>query len=312
MNSNWLRELESFDWWDTETAWGKEFVNGIWFVKPDDTEGYFLVDANDTYVVYPEESYQIDDQGYEGSWWLESGTQVELRQIGKWQYLYGLRGPSLPGVDSRNSQDLGIQMEGGWAASPHYSRSKFWQRTQPLIVQAKNINQHLAMKTGLLERDLWVFASTLTTYNLGLSIVPTRGIIRTYEMSNIDVATAEPNSVVSKYEPTSNFRKVGVGMRSLSFSTSGTGGSQAMNEELLEATVSVINKPITSPALLLKTLETFSVRLDGKDMPKELRQINKYLRSPKAKGHFECLDELGYSVALIPLGGRTIWSPMEA
>ena len=82
-------------------------------------------------------------------------------------------------------------MEGGWAASTHYSRSKFWQRTQPLIVQAKNFNQHLAMKTGLLERDVWVFASALTTYNLGLSIVPTHGRIRTYEMSNIDVATAD-------------------------------------------------------------------------------------------------------------------------
>jgi hypothetical protein len=79
MVQSWIEELKSLPWWDTETAWGKK-SDPIWFVKPDDTEGYFLVDANDTYVVYPELSYQIDDQGYDGSWWLEKGYPVENSQ----------------------------------------------------------------------------------------------------------------------------------------------------------------------------------------------------------------------------------------
>lgn len=310
MVQNWIEELKSLPWWDTETAWGKE-PDPIWFVKPDDTEGYFLVDANDTYVVYPELSYQYDDQGYDGAWWLETGTQVELRQIGKWQHLYGLRGPSLPRVESKDSEDVGIQIEGGWGTVPD-SAPKFWQRTKPLITQAKNFNQHLASKIGLLESDVWVFASALTTYNLGLSIVPTHGRIDTYEMSNLEVATANPNSVSNKYSPTSNFRKVGVGMRSLSFITSGTGGSHPLNDELFEAMVSVINKPLETPVSLLNAMESFSLNLDSLDIPKELRQVRKYLLGSKAKEHFACLQELGYSVALIPLGGRTIWSPSEA
>jgi hypothetical protein len=306
---NWLEELKALPWWDTETAWGKK-SDPIWFVKPDDTEGYFLVDSNDTYVVYPELSYQIDDQWYDGSWWLETGTQVELHQIGKWQFIYGLRGPSVPRVESKDSEDIGIQIEGGWGNMPD-SFSKFWQRTKPVITQAKNFNQHLARKIGLLESEVWVFASELTTYNLGLSIIPTHGRINTYEMSNLEVATADPNVVSNKYSPTSNFRKVGVGMSSLSYSTSGNGGSHPLNDEIFEAMVSVINKPIRTPDSLLKAMETFSLNLGGSDMPKELRQVMKYLLSPKAKEHFQCLQELGYSVALIPLGGRTIWSPRK-
>jgi hypothetical protein len=101
-------------------------------------------------------------------------------------------------------------------------------------------------------------------------------------------------------------------MSSLSYSTSGNGGSHPLNDEIFEAMVSVINKPIGTPDSLLKAMETFSLNLGGSDMPKELRQVMKYLLSPKAKEHFQCLQELGYSVALIPLGGRTIWSPSEA
>jgi hypothetical protein len=85
-----------------------------------------------------------------------------------------------------------------------------------------------------------------------------------------------------------------------------------LNDELFEAMVSVINKPLETPVSLLNAMESFSLNLDSLDIPKELRQVRKYLLGSKAKEHFACLQELGYSVALIPLGGRTIWCPSKA
>ena len=309
MTSNWLRELESFDWWDSKTKWGKSAENRTWFIRQDDTEGYFLVDDDrDTYVVYPEISYQIDDQGYDGPWWLENGTQVGIECMGKWKHMYGFHGPSLPQTNSGTPQDIGIQIEGGWA-QPKETR-QFLKRAKSVVSNPKNFNQYVARVIGLVEGDIWVFASALVTFNIGLALVPVSGRLDTFEMSNLEIATADPEIVVSKYEPSKNLRKVGIGVKGHSFMTSGSWQSEPVNDEKFESMVDVLNQPLITAGALHDALGEISNELRGQTLSKELRRIHKYLVSPKAEQLFECLQEAGYSVALIPLGGRTIWKPL--
>ena len=83
-----------------------------------------------------------------------------------------------------------------------------------------------------------------------------------------------------------------------------------------------INRPFTSASELLEALrsctESFEAKVTrprflGKKPRKSRRDeadIVTYL-SGRGEGHFAKLAAAGYAVALIPLGGKTIWVPPQ-
>ncbi len=313
---NWRTRLEAFSWWDAPTNWFDTAFESAWFIKSEDAEGSFLVDTKyDTYEVFPSLSYSINDSWHEEEWWKEQGQSVPVESLGKWQHLYGLRGLHLP-TQNTTAQEIWVFLRGGWSTSvdPPKKRS-FWRRNLPIAHpkgEPEDFRQYLSQTLGLTEHDLWVFSCVLDSYNLGFALVPLEGQINTYEMTNLQVATAKPEIVIALHLPSSNLRNVGVGVTSFSFSVSGTGGSVSVDDVRYEDTVKAINKPLTRPEALMEAMELATRwATDSKWYSRSLREplenLRSYLASQAAIEHFEMLREGGYAVAIIPLGGRTIW-----
>jgi hypothetical protein len=309
--------LESFPWWDSPTKWAATAYKGAWFIKKPDTDGSFLVDTeHDVYEVFPPLSYSINDSWYKDDWWLEVGQPVQIESLGKWQFLYGLRGLHLPLTQSSVPQEIWVLLQGGWSTSVDAPKRRFWKpkikpvenRTEP-----EDFREYLAQTTGLTEHDLWVFSCLLDSFNLGLAFVPSNGQIKTYEMSELLAATQSPEIVATSYHPSINLRNVGVGMTSFSFGVSGSGGSNPIDDSWYRDTLKSINTPINSPDELLRSL-TLATRWTSERwhkgfVTKPLEDVRNYLVSQPAQEHFRALSAAGYAVALIPLGGRTIWMP---
>jgi hypothetical protein len=133
-------------------------------------------------------------------------------------------------------------------------------------------------------------------------------------MSDFEIATASPEIAILSHASTSNFRNIGVGTTSLSFAASGKGGSNPVDDRWYKETIQAINRAISSPADLF---EAISMATRWTSDPKwlkgfvlePLQNLQAYLTSEIAKDHFQMLHEAGYAVAIIPLGGRTIWRP---
>lgn len=315
---NWLRKLESFPWWDSPTDWAATAYQGSWFIKQPDTEGSFLVDTKyDVYEVYPPLSYSINDSWYEEEWWIEQGQPVPIEALGKWQFLYGLRGLHLPIPGAGVPQEIWPVLRGGWSTAVEPPRRKFWSRRTKTVrqhVDPEDFKEYLAQSIGITEHDLWILSCLLDSYNLGFAFTPSQGRIETYEMSDFEVATASPEMAVVSHSPSSNFRNIGVGTTSLSFAASGTGGSNPVDDRWYKETIQAINRAISSPADLFEALSmatrwTSHPRWLKGFVRKPLQNMQDYLTSDTAKDHFQMLHEAGYAVALIPLGGRTIWRP---
>jgi hypothetical protein len=315
---SWLKKLESFPWWDSPTEWAATAYQGSWFIKQPDTDGCFLVDTKyDVYEVYPPLSYSVNDAWYEEEWWLEQGQPVQIEALGKWQFLYGLRELHLPIPHASVPQEIWPVLQGGWSTSVDRPRRKFWSRKTKTVkqdVDPEDFRGYLAQSIGVTDYDLYVFSCLLDSYNLAFAITPAQGRIETYEMSDFEVATASPQVAVGSHSPSSNLRNVGVGITSFSFGVSGTGGSNPVDDLWYKETIQAINRAISSPADLF---EAISMATRWTSDPKwlkgfvrePLQNLQAYLTSQTAKDHFQVLHEAGYAVALIPLGGRTIWRP---
>lgn len=316
---NWLANLESYPWWNTRREWSKTEVEGAWFIKPEDADGSFLVDTtSDTLEVFPPRSYTINDSWPEEKWWLEEGQPVSVDQLGKWLFLYGLSGLHLPEPDSTLPQEIWVVLQGGWSTAVMPPKKKrFWHRAEESIApipEPKDFREYLAQSIGVTELDLYVFSCLLDSYNLGFALIPSRGVIDTYEMSDLQAATAEPASVVVSHSPSSNLRVVGVGVTSSSFGVSGTGGSHNLEDGWYAETLTVINKPFVTSKSFLEALDLATrwnrePRWKSGWVSEPLENIRSYLSSEQAIEHFQMLADAGYAVAIIPLGGRTIWRP---
>jgi len=315
---NWMRKLESFPWWDSPTDWVESAYQGSWFIKRPDTDGSFLVDTEyDVYEVFPPLSYSINDSWYEEEWWIEEGQFVQIEALGKWQFLYGLRGLHLPIPDASVPQEIWVVLQGGWSTSIDAPKRKFWSRKTTALKQAidpQDFRGYLAQSIGVTEHDLYVFSCLLDSYNLGFAFTPSQGRIETYEMSDFEAATASPEIAVASHSPSSNLRNVGVGLTSFSFGVSGTGGSHPVDDLRYKETIQAINRAICSPEDLFECI-SMATRWTSdpqwlKGFVREpLQNLQNYLTSQTANDNFRMLHEAGYAVALIPLGGRTIWRP---
>lgn len=315
---SWLNKLESFPWWDSPTEWAATAYQGSWFIKQPDTDGCFLVDTKyDVYEVFPPLSYSVNDSWYDEEWWLEQGQPVHIGALGKWQFLYGLRGLHLPVPHASVPQEIWPVLRGGWIMAVDRPRRNFWSRKTKNVKQdnePEDFREYLAQSIGITEHDLWVFSCLLDSCNLGFAITPAEGRIETYEMSDFEVATASPEIAILSHAPTSNFRNIGVGTTSLSFAASGTGGSNPVDDLWYRETIQAINRAISSPADLFEAISmatrwTSDPRWRKGFVLEPLQNLQAYLTSEIAKDHFQMLQEAGYAVAIIPLGGRTIWRP---
>ncbi len=315
---SWLRKLESFPWWDSPTDWAATAYQGSWFIKQPDTDGFFLVDTKyDVYEVFPPLSYSVNDAWYEAEWWLEQGQPVQIEALGKWQFLYGLRELHLPIPQASVPQEIWPVLQGGWSTSVDRPRRKFWSRKTKTVkqdVDPKDFRGYLAQSIGVTDYDLYVFSCLLDSYNLAFAITPAEGRIETYEMSDFEVATASPEIAVGSHSPSSNPRNVGVGITSFSFGVSGTGDSNPVDDHWYKETIQVINRAISSPtdlfeAISMATRWTTDAKWLKGFVREPLQNLQDYLTSQTAKDHFQVLHEAGYAVALVPLGGRTIWRP---
>jgi hypothetical protein len=313
----WLSRLESFPWWDSTSDWASNAYEGSWFIKPPDADGSFLVATKyDVYEVSPPLSYSINDEVYEDEWWNEQGQFVPIEALGKWQFLYGLRGLHLLSQNSTVPQEIWVALQGGWSTvvpapkEPDSTTSK----TDHHLVDPHDFRSYLARSIGLTEHDLYVFACLLESYNLGFAFTPTQGRIETFEMSDFEVATASPEVAIIDRSPSSNLRNVGIGMTSYSFGVSGSGGSHAVDDGWYRDTIRVINRAISNPedffnAISLATRWKSETKWISGFVSEPLGNLQAYLRSETADVHFQLLSEAGYGVAIIPLGGRTIWIP---
>jgi hypothetical protein len=181
-------------------------------------------------------------------------------------------------------------------------------------VDPKDFRGYLAQSIGVTDYDLYVFSCLLDSYNLAFAITPAEGRIETYEMSDFEVATASPEIAVGSHSPSSNLRNVGVGITSFSFGVSGTGDSNPVDDHWYKETIQVINRAINSPtdlfeAISMATRWTTDAKWLKGFVREPLQNLQDYLTSQTAKDHFQVLHEAGYAVALVPLGGRTIWRP---
>jgi len=309
----WLARLESFPWWDAPTEWARTAFTSAWFVKEPDAEGSFLVETKyDTYDVFPPKSYSVNDSYYDEAWWEQEGQQVSIDALGKWQFLYGLEEVSLPDASSRVPQEVGVILIGGWRR--HVNAEDAEADSQEISSDPETFREYLSQTIGVSERKLWVFACLLDSYNLGFAIVPKYGQIHTYEMTDLEVATANPETVIASRLPSVNLRNSGVGITSYSFSVSGTGNSHPVEDAWYEDMKLAINRALTSPQSLLAALSqvtrwTSESEWTSGGVEVELQSIRDYLNSPEASRHFGALESGGYAVAIIPLGGRTIWRP---
>jgi hypothetical protein len=313
----WLSRLESFPWWDSPTDWAANAYEGSWFIKAPDADGSFLVATKyDVYEVSPPLTYSIDDSVYEREWWKKQGQSVPIEALGKWQFLYGLRGLHLPSTNSIKPQEIWVALQGGWSAAvpaPNESDLNSWNPGQQLV-EPQDFRGYLARTIGLTEQDLYVFSCLLDSYNLGFAITPTHGRIDTYEMSDYEVATASPEIAVLGRSPSSNLRIVGVGFTSYSFGVSGSGGSHTLDDRWYNETVRAINRVISTPedlfvSISMATRWTSDPKWLSGFVSQPLKNLQAYLTSQSAIENFQVLNEAGYGVALIPLGGRTIWAP---
>lgn len=326
----WVADLRSKDWYkQPEPEADGEDHNTYFNLETDSTEhepGSFLVAYDhETYCVYPGLSYQIndtfmnvlvdgngnevlDENGYlvKGPWWWEeTTTQVPRVAMGKWLGLHGFSDPILTDAKSSEPQEVWVVINGGWMWTPRESRTTF--------------RSHLAGSIQVEDEALWWLASILTTRNLGLAIVPRGGKLLTYELDSLDVAVAQPAEIVERFRPCENLRRIGIGRFSFSFSVSGTGASeQEMDEGSFEQVANSVNKPIGSAKDLLEILGSWDDLFDQKRVTAKFFkwkrtkrpnvQIHEYLVG-RAGEHFAKLAEAGYALALIPLGGKTIWVP---
>lgn len=308
----WVADLRSNDWYKQpgpETT-GDEH-NTYFNLSPESSEsepGSFLVDHDwETNHVFPGISYQINDDGGTFSefgeknpwWWKETATPVPKLALGKWLSLHGFCEPVLPDAKLREPQETWVLINGGWMWTPGSSENAF--------------RHYLARSINVEDSALWWLASTLTTVNLGLAVVPVAGKLTTYELGSLDIALAQPTEIVERFSPCEDYRRIGIGRHSYSFSFS---GADPLDPGMLEAeysrTLSFVNKPMSSAKELLDFLESCTEAFDevnaGPPTDPDALQIREYLQG-RAEEHFAKLAEAGYALALIPLGGKTIWVP---
>lgn len=322
----WLANLKQFPWWDKPTQWLSDAFESAWFIKNPDEDGSFLVETKyDTYEVFPPLSYQQNDSYYEESWWVQSGTQVQVSQLGKWEYIYGLRGERLADPKSIEAQELWPLMEGGWAATPRdtqtsHSISQFFGFRKAALLAGskkapKSFREYLARSIGVSDSALWFFASELSSFNLGFTFTPVGGKIATFEMSNLEVSTDPAVEVFEKFQPSDDLRKVGVGITSYSWAVSGTGGSKPLADDRFQDILRAINTPITTPKGLIDALQLVTREFNQKTLGSRkarkwaIVEVFRYLMSDSATEHFKQLEAAGFAVALMPMGGRTLWRP---
>lgn len=330
----WVADLRTKAWYKAPTPEAEGEKRVTYFDLPDDSTyfespadaveheaGSFLVDADhETYEVFPGLSYQINDSFMntidDGGefvikapwWWEDTAVSVPRLALGKWQSLHGFCEPVLPNPSLGEPQEIWVSINGGWMWNPHDGHPSF--------------RSHLAESMQVSDMALWKLASRLTSRNLGLAIVPSAGTLITYELSCLEVALASPSEVVEGFTPCEDFKRIGVGRYSHSGAASGTGASDEMTAAEYQRILNSINKPFTSASELLEALRACTESFDGKvTRPRFLGKkprmsgrdeadIVVYL-SGRGEGHFVKLADAGYAVALIPLGGKTIWVPPQ-
>lgn len=320
----WVADLRAKKWYlQPEPEADGEARNTYFDLEADASDheaGSFLVAYEyETNHVFPGLSYQIDDWGRDFTdrgdgefeeapwWWEETATPVPRLALGKWLSLHGFSEPVLPDANSREPQEVWVAINGGWMWTPGQLRTTF--RT------------HLAWTIGVKDRALWWLGSILTTRNVGLAIVPAEGRLISYELGSLEVALAQPAEVVDRFSPCKDLRRIGIGRVSYSFSVSGMGASKdGMPDGEYAQIIDSINRPIRSAQQFLESLRSCTglfeeklakPRFFGRKPPQRRRDENEifeYLQRG-AEEHFTKLTEAGYALALIPLGGKTIWVP---
>ena len=330
----WVADLRTKPWYTTPTPEAEGEKRITYFDVPDDSTlfdspgdavgheaGSFLVEQEyETYEVFPGLSYQINDSLMntinDGGkfdikapwWWEDTAVSVPRLALGKWQSLHGFCEPVLPNPALGEPQEIWVSINGGWMWTPDDDDDD------------PSFRSHLAKSMQVSDWALWKVACRLTSRNLGLAIVPAAGKLITYELSCLEVALASPSEVVEGFTPCENLKRIGVGRYSNSGMVSGTGGSTEMTAAEYQRILNSINRPFTSASELLEALrsctESFEAKVTrprflGKKPRKSRRDeadIETYL-SGRGEGHFAKLAAAGYAVALIPLGGKTIWVP---
>lgn len=283
----------------------------FYFIKEEGKEGYFAFEYEDWefWGVEPGEDYESVDQ-YIGDWsesekfWRTLGIEVALKDIGKWRALFCTTEPEICDLNRVVAQEVWVCINGFWYDMP---RSATWigsHHKDAPTGELISLRSRIAAETNLHEKVLFELAAELKSLNLGLAIVPLSGSIHTFEMESLEVAIGDPEALAASHLGCQDFRLFGIGKVSYSLGAWKGLESMALSDVWYEKNVVHLNKPLADPKKVNDAIESiceFSKFINT--------DVGQFLNGDLALKLFRCMSEAGYGVAIIPLGGRTLWVP---
>jgi hypothetical protein len=339
-----------------------------YFIKEPNKTGYFafVIPDWEYWGVEPGEDYESYDLGCT-NWddadkiWVHSGTKISPEELGKWRGIFCITEPVICDVNLNIAQEVWISFNGFWYDKPNTAGWLGHHYLDPESGTEISLRSEVASLMRLPEWALYLLSQELMAYNIGFSIVPSDGKIKTFEMENLAIAVGEAQRLVDSAVECVDLRPLGIGKKKNLVSSGGevlelSDNWYETNRRLLNhaytdtkdiwQAIESICSPSGSPLVAapdnqdlgdLKQLAETTVRSGTrvKEMLSELEKtlavqvpsmapedsvradvafamVRKFLRSSEAQEMFTCMSDAGYGVALIPLGGRTIWSPSSS